>query len=84
MTSPFSAARTELPSGASILMPVPREAAKSVMTRPDSGQRNLSLVTEGVAAGVGCCVDTAATCVGAGYGSGVALACGVAVGVACA
>src|SRR5690348_10506495 len=42
MTWPFSAARTAAPSGASMLMPVPLDAMKSVMTLPEIGQRNLS------------------------------------------
>src|SRR5689334_21855289 len=42
MTVPFSAARTAAPSGASMLMPWPLLAMKSVMTLPETGQRNLS------------------------------------------
>src|SRR5690242_3219023 len=42
MTWPFSAARIAAPSGASMLMPVCLLAMKSVMTLPETGQRNLS------------------------------------------
>src|SRR5690606_19601786 len=68
MTVPFSAALTLEPSGTSILMPVPREAAKSVMIRPETGQPNLSLPeATGSAAG-----GAMATWVGAGVATGVA------------
>src|SRR3569833_1085634 len=63
MTVPFSAARTALPSGASILMPVPLELMKSVVTLPDTGQRNLSAP------------DICWSCAGAGiFGAGCAVA----------
>src|SRR6185312_3378882 len=67
MTVPFSAARTGLPSGASILMPVPLDAMKSVVTLPDTGQRNLSAPDID---GLGCIAltgdgSTLATCTGA-------------------
>src|SRR6185312_13579518 len=67
MTVPFSAARTGLPCGASMLMPVPLEAMKSVVTFPDTGQRNLSAPDID---GLGCIAlagdgSTLATCTGA-------------------
>src|SRR3569623_1971761 len=63
MTVPFSAARTALPSGASMLMPVPLEVMKSVVTLPDTGQRNLSAP------------DICWSCAGAGaFGAGCAVA----------
>src|SRR5690606_10538199 len=77
------AALTVEPSGTSILMPVPREAAKSVMMRPETGQRNLSLPdiagsAAGVGAGCGLAAATGASTTGAGAGVGAAVGAGAA------
>src|SRR5437870_774100 len=73
MTVPFSAARTGVPDGAAILMPVPLELAKSTMTLPVTGQRNLSAPDmAGSCRGIfGAAWGAVATCVAAGWAEGV-------------
>src|SRR5690554_7422674 len=82
MTVPFSTALTAAPSAASILMPVPLDAAKSTSTRPLTGQRNLSLPDMTGSAAGALAISTGWAATGAGVAAGAVLACSV-LGAAC-